>query len=245
MRKELSAFALGTGLLLSGCATTSFAPPEVTFATHDTLNLNAALLDIDVLAAKYRRAARETGDSRQAFEVPAFAATLGAITASALGAGTDVAIAAGAANTVFNSGKAYYAPKSKAQMYDSALSALYCIQQVALGVKPFADSAAGTDARALSNAVVGDDTAYYYLVRNAGRSVERALSHRLSNAGSLTDAESLAAEFEKKVKELEAARNKPQAGSIGALSAKVAGTTTTPLDTLQPELELCISRAKV
>lgn len=234
----------GLGFLLAGCATTSFAPPEVALTPPDTKNLDAAIGQIDTLITAYRKANRETSDSRQVFEMPAFFATLGAVTASAFGAGTDVAIAGATGNTIFNAGKAYYAPKAKAQMYDSALSALYCIQQVALGVKPFAHSAAPADLRSYGMLFVGDDSAFYYLVRNAGLSVERVLTNRLSNAGSLTDAEALTAELQKKIKEVEEARKK-QPAAAGYVAAASIPDTATVLKTMQADLELCVSRAKL
>lgn len=233
-----------SALALAGCATTSFAPPEVVMTAPATRNLDAAIIQVDALISAYRKASRETADSRQAFEVPAYVATLGAITASAFGAGTDVAIAAATGNTAFNAGKAYYAPKAKAQMYDSALSALYCIQQVALGVKPFAHSNAPDGMRALGTIFVGDDATFYYLVRNAGLSVERVLTSRLSNAGSLTDAEALTAELQKKIKEVEEARKK-QPPADGKFAAAAVPDTATVLKTMQADLELCVSRAKL
>jgi len=253
-RYRLIAALGGLGFVTVGCAPLSFAPPKVDLSTHPSPTLQDAITDVDAFILKYRKYAGSAADGRQFFEVPAFVAALGAVTATAFGAGPNVTLGSGAAGALLGGGKAYYAPKTKAEIYGSAYSALMCIQQVALGVKPFADAPA-TDLRGkFVREQQGDQLALYYLVRNAALSVERILMSRLSNVGSLTDAEGIAAQYQKTVKEkLDAEKAAPAQAS--ALNARMAlafnGAAVTSaeddlakINAMQPDLQLCVLRAK-
>lgn len=243
--------AVAGSLAFGGCATTSFAPPEVALPKRDAPLFGDAIADVDAFISKYRSSARSTVNGRQYFEVPAFLGVVGSVTSVAFGASPDVTIASGAAGALLNGGKSYYAPRDKAVMYSSALKALYCIQQTALGVKPFVEAASGTEAFAMAESANGSSSAYYYLVRNAALSVEDILLGRLSNAGSVTDAAGIAAEYEKQVKDLVKKRADAKAtlgGNAKARGLAFAGTMSEEdlarLNALQPQLQLCVLIAK-
>lgn len=259
MRRLLVIFGSAISLTLAGCATTSFAPPLVTIADPAD-PANPTLLDsikvVDGFIDKYRTQMRSAANGRQVFEVPPIVASVGAVAAAAFGAGTDVTIATGAGAALLGSGKAYYDPKAKAAIYDSAYGALLCIQQVATGVKPFADAAASSDNRAYAEAANGDSYAYYLLIKNAALNVERIAGRRLSNVGSLSDAEGIAAQYEKAVtekraKEAAAATDLPPSAGKRANFRGLTLSSTQPsvdelkrLNAMQPDLELCVLRAK-
>lgn len=154
---------------LSGCATTSFAPPQVRMdrevrATNSQTFFNAvctpsdlkgypeirrdtegALLLISNYVLVYRCQADRAAEGRQFFEVPGFLATAGGAVAAALGAATNVAIGAGAAGAVLAQGKSYYAPKDKAVVLNDGVGALLCVQNEAVGIDAYT-------LKALSNA---------------------------------------------------------------------------------------------
>ena len=154
---------------LSGCATTSFAPPQVrmdrevkaknsqTFfnaiCTPDKADTNrrihrnteGALLLISNYVLVYRCQADRAAEGRQFFEVPGFLATAGGAVAAALGAGTNVAIGTGAAGAILGQGKSYYAPKDKAVVLNDGVDALLCVQNEAVGIDAYT-------LKALSNA---------------------------------------------------------------------------------------------
>ena len=140
---------------LGGCATSSFAPPNVDLASatigtgggwgscRPTAAVPAEHLGRDGASARrlidnfilvYRCRAHAAANGRQAFDVPALLVGAGAATAVAVGAGADVAIAGGAATALLNGGRTYYSPAVKAAIYDSALDALLCIKTEAVGV---------------------------------------------------------------------------------------------------------------
>lgn len=255
MRRRCLVIAfVGASLATGACAPTSFAPPKVELSAHASPTLQDGIADVDAFIVKYRVYARSAANGRQFFEVPAFVAALGAVTATAFGAGPDVTLGSGAAGALLGGGKAYYAPKTKAEIYASAYGALMCIQQVALGVKPFADAPANDLRNAFVRAQQGDHTALYYLVRNAALSVERILMARLSNVGSLADAEGIAAQYQKIVKE-KLDNEKAAHAQAASLNARMAlgfdGTAITDAEddfakikAMQPDLQLCVLRAK-
>lgn len=141
------------GALLSGCATTSFAPPSVPITYNGdpqgsqtckeaaagarvNRDVRGAWKVIDTFMAAYSCSHDAAVNGRQWFDLPAFLSTTGAATALAVGA-TPVAtigIAGTAASSVFNAGKAYYDPTAKAAIYNQALSALECIRKASVGV---------------------------------------------------------------------------------------------------------------
>ncbi len=252
MRKKLFTGAMTIVMMASsGCATLSFAPPSVTLQSRPAPTFNDAMTDVDSFIVAYRKAARTAANGRTAFQVPAFVATVAAVTATALGAGPDVTIAAGGAAAIFGGGNAYFAPKTKASILHAGLTAMQCIQQVATGVAPFVTAAAATEARIAAEAANGNQEAHYYLIRNAAISVDTIVGDRLSNAGSLTDAQALASDYEKHVTELV---KKREAGPASVRKTMVAmsfagtsnlGDDALPkLNELQPKLQLCILVAR-
>ena len=161
-KRSILATAL-SGLVLSGCATTSFAPPSVNLENemavrgsnasvgarcmpNERLNAGKPIPIAQTVAGTqalinnfiylYRCSAHSAANGRQAFEVPALIVGLGTATAMAFGAPPDVAIGGGAATAGLNAGKSYYDPKLKAAIYDSALDALLCIKTEAVGIDP-------------------------------------------------------------------------------------------------------------
>jgi hypothetical protein len=151
---------IASGSLISGCATTSFAPPSVntgriiklsdadtvdgkpcSFANqtggkiHNTVAGARHLIDNFIL--KYRCTYRTLANGRRNFEIPAFVSAVGGAAAAAFGAGPNVAIGTGTGAAVFNGGKRYFAPQEKAAMINKALDALLCIKAEAVGVTPF------------------------------------------------------------------------------------------------------------
>jgi hypothetical protein len=149
-------------IFVSGCATTSFAPPivnmdkelgftrtqtffnatctpndNVTDAKNIYRTTEGALLLINNFILTYRCQAHRAAEGRQFFEVPGFIAAAGGATAAALGAGPNVAIGTGATNAVLGQGKSYYAPKDKAVVLDDGLDALICIKNEAVGIDAY------------------------------------------------------------------------------------------------------------
>jgi hypothetical protein len=149
-------------LMLSACATTSFAPPTLKYdmnfdygsgltnvnygcpgpgAPATTLpvkrDIQGAQQMIDNFVLSYRCAGRQAADGRQFFEVPSFLILTASAAATALGASPDVAIVATGANAVLNAGNAYYVPKEKAAVIDQSLDALLCVKTESVGVDAF------------------------------------------------------------------------------------------------------------
>lgn len=209
---------------LSGCATTSFAPPRVDFhqeMTNASLGADCRLiagkgnnLPHDVSGARalirnyfgaYECAMRATANGRQAFEVPAFLSLVGATTAVALGAGPNVAIAGGAGNSIFNAGNSYYAPREQTAILSDAFDAITCIQSEAVGISPTEIEAASEQQRlnrSMSAKVVGGGTVqvtsevqYYDMVSSKLGNVHAIATGRLAGRGSL-NAGNVASEIE-------------------------------------------------
>lgn len=149
-------------LAMSGCATTSFAPPVVNLEqelhvrrtqtffnatcsakpdpgdpSYFRRDTDGAMLLVNNFILTYRCQAHRAAEGRQFFEVPGFLTSAGAATAAALGAGPHVAIGAGATSAVLGQGKSYYSPKDKAVVLDDGLDALICIKNEAVGIDPF------------------------------------------------------------------------------------------------------------
>jgi hypothetical protein len=151
-------FLASIGFVLSGCATLSFAPPQVrmdrqVYADNEQSFFNAvctpnhaddnpiilhnvegALSLIDNYILTYRCQRDRAAEGRQFFEVPGFLALAGGATAAAFGAAPAVAIATGAGSAAFNSGKGYYAPQAKAKVLSDGVTAMLCIHNEAVGI---------------------------------------------------------------------------------------------------------------
>ena len=145
-------------LSLSGCATLSFAPPQVRhdrelYATNQQTFLNAtctpdhadtnpiihkdvdgALALVENYILTYGCQADRAAEGRQFFEVPGFLIAATAATAAAFGAGANVAIGAGAGELVLKHGHDYYSPKDKAEVFRAAFDAFNCIKREASGI---------------------------------------------------------------------------------------------------------------
>ena len=236
---------------LSGCATTSFAPPQVN--VHKAMNENSlgpgcrltthldARIDEDVNGAQslidnyldsYQCAMRLAADGRQAFEIPQFLALIGSTTALALGAGTDVAILGGAGNSVFAAGKNYYAPGEQTEILSDAVDALACIQAESVGISAFSIAATEEQQRMQMSAAGGGpivevsaELQYFKMVSSALVSVNRAATKRLSRRGSF-DVAGVAAEIEvlaKKIRDAEEAKKNPPKAAVPDPAAGGAG----------------------
>lgn len=72
--------AVAGSLVFGGCATTSFAPPEVVLEKRDAPLFGDAVADVDAFISKYRRSTRSTANGRQYFEIPALLGVVGSIT---------------------------------------------------------------------------------------------------------------------------------------------------------------------
>lgn len=164
--RTVTIFLAGSALALSGCASTSFAPPEVSLSrqmgeqsaaenclapagggaiAHD---VPGALLLIDNFLGAYRCTLRVAADGRRGFQIPSFLALVGSTTAVALGGGADWAIAGGAANSVFTAGNDYFDPVEQTEILDDAIEALDCVQMEAVGVQAFVTAPEAADAAA-------------------------------------------------------------------------------------------------
>lgn len=156
--KKTAIALLGSVFCLSGCAVTSFAPPQVRMdreviadnnqTSFDAVcspnnsndnaridrNTDGALLLINNYVLTYRCQADRAAEGRQFFEVPGALTALGAATAAAFGAGPGVAIGAGAAGVGFSKGQSYYDPKGKAVVFNDGLDAMLCIKNEAVGI---------------------------------------------------------------------------------------------------------------
>lgn len=149
-------------LTISGCATASFAPPEISYKktmNYDTNtsklcsdrrkgqtstdigeNFSGAMQVIDNFALGYRCAAREAAEGRAYFEVPAFLIGTTAVIGQTLGISEDATIGLAAATVAARQGNSYLAPQEKALLLNSALDAVNCIQLEAVGITGFGSS---------------------------------------------------------------------------------------------------------
>jgi hypothetical protein len=265
VRLCLSFFLLSTSVCLSGCATTTnparlsplqFSPPDVDIATGSSGRTRLGAVElIDRFLVEYRKAQSANADARQAFEVPAFIATLGAVAATAFGGGSNAVLAGGTANAALKGGNAYYAPKAKAAIYGNAHNAMTCIQSVALGAKPLEYEALVRNSLGVRGQE--EDATIYYLIRNGALKADEILRTRLSNAGSIIDLASIAAEYETAVKkELDARAAAEKARDAAADARKGKGFMLSVaagedekqraalITELQEKIQQCVLRAK-
>jgi len=202
----------------SACATTSFAPPVVNLERRleadssqicqpsagdtdvATPGVDSARSLINNFVLVYRCRAHEAANGRQFFQVPSFLSLVGATAATAFGAGPDVAIAGGMANSVFNAGNAYYAPQRQAEIFDGSLDALLCIKTEAVGINAYdigkldeeetpevADEEGG-GGEGDSAIHVSPSQQYYDMIQAALFSVERVTAQRLNVVGTFDPA---------------------------------------------------------
>lgn len=273
MKFRLTA-SLAALIALSGCATTSFAPPSVyenkaaaadgkcpvTEPTGDDVDndVTGALLIVDNYRLAYNCAFRDLANGRQAFEVPSALALAGGATAAALGAGADVAIATGAAASVLNRGNSYYAPKNKAQIVAAALDAVICIKREASGVggevkngaQPLVDLAKAAGAGAVD---LNPELQFFQLVTANLQTVHAILGERLMSVGSYSPS-AIADDIRKLSEELAKAEAATTTSNVRneLVSLKLAPAdgldaavrSQVSLKELAPKLELCTLRAK-
>jgi hypothetical protein len=274
--KKLAFLVTAVAIPLTGCATTSFAPPSVNLETEMKAegsnrrfsqwcmpvvrtvnddgqtsiaiqpNVEGARKLIDNFIYMYRCSAHRAANGRQGFEIPSFLSLVGATTAAAFGAGPNVAIAGGAANSIFSAGKSYYDPKMKAEIFDHSLDALLCIKTEAVGVDALEIQQLEASEKGLREQVaamlgsrrvsdksdelsVSPQKQYFDLVSASLLSVERVLAHRLSNVGTF-DPAGVVAQIEKLNREI---RNKGEDPAEGggesggdARNAEAGGSQT-------------------
>ena len=227
-------------LALSGCATTSFAPPRVDHhqkITNDSLGADCAVkvgkgpeLPENVAGARtlirnyfdsYECAMRTTANGRQLFEVPAFLSLVGSTTAVALGAGPNVAIAGGAGNSIFTAGNSYYAPREQTAILSDAVDAIACIQTEAVGISPTEIEAVSEQQKSFTRGRSGGggtievtvENQYFDMISSKLANVHAIAAGRLAGRGSL-NAGSIASEIEAlvdKIRKAEQAKNDPPA----------------------------------
>jgi hypothetical protein len=229
---------------------------------------------IDNFIYTYRCRAHSAANGRQGFEIPSLLIAAGSATALALGAPSEVAIGGGAATSVLSTGKNYYAPQAKAEIFDSALDALLCIKNESNGIDAISidtistaekGGAKGGQAKRNNLITISADERYYSAISAALLSVERVLARRLSVVGTfdpsgvVAEIKALTAEEEKvETESIKSAMGQANAllsdGSRGDNGAKLAAQSTTAakvaqtivkLDTLQPKLQQCVVRAKI
>jgi hypothetical protein len=270
---------------LAGCQTLSFAPPNVNLS-HEveatglsgcTITRTQDSIGPDVLGAlqltnnfivTYRCASREAADGRQFFEVPSFLAIAAAALGPSFGLNEDERLGLGAGAAIFNAGKAYYAPKEKAGILDSAIDALLCIKTESVGVSFFDTREATQDAQANDTRIrsplvvagsggiqIDVDRQYFEMVSASLFSVERILAQRLSNVGTY-DAEGIVAQIEKLQAERKTREDAANAGratqannllSTDSAVKSRAQSEVIRLEVaaLQPKLQTCVVRAKL
>jgi hypothetical protein len=229
------AFAIPAALLLSGCATVSFAPPSVNLAERvsspnstscssvpsttervdDHDDSESALFLIDNYLQAYGCALATASNGRQAFQIPSHLAALLGVAGAAFGGSSDLALGSGIAASTFNSANSYWAPQEKAAVIDSAYDALLCIRTEAVGID-YIDTTKSPDGGPPKIAVAGDSVKldpqwrYYGLISAALRQVDRITASRLRSIGKF-DPAGLVAEIEAlnmKIVEAEQAKKK-------------------------------------
>tara|TARA_R100001244_G_scaffold47550_2_gene42252 strand:+ start:2495 stop:3361 length:867 start_codon:yes stop_codon:yes gene_type:complete len=276
--------------MLGGCATTSFAPPSVNLTNvMETRGSNRSIgqscksfekladskpvpIEESVDGARslinnfillYRCRAHSAANGRQIFEIPSFLTAVGTITATAFGAGPNVAIAGGSAASILNGSKNYYDPKGKADIFDSSLDALICIKMEAVGIDGFSIKKIQDEAEKNSlkfqtrkNPVgveVGPETQYFDLVSSSLLSVERILAQRLSAVG-VFDPAGVVAEIKQLSDDIEEAnspaavadaQNKAQPLALSMAEKATAARTLLEINALKPKLQSCVVRAKL
>lgn len=154
------------GLALSGCTTTSFAPPDIEMRKKVTAieagtcvvrtesgevdeNVAGAMTLIDNVLASYHCASRDVANGRQAFEIPSFLALVAAgIGGPVYGLSENEVLAAGAYSAVMGRANSYFAPKDKANVLLAAIDGVVCIQNASVGYDYFDPYAGGSGAGA-------------------------------------------------------------------------------------------------
>lgn len=219
---------------------------------------------IDNFIYTYRCSAHSAANGKQGFEIPSLLIAAGSATALALGAPSEVAIGGGAATSLLSTGKNYYAPQTKAEIFDSAMDALLCIKNVSVGIDPItidAISAAeksgsrGLAAAAQKITTLSAEERYFASISSALLSVERVLAQRLRSVGSF-DPTGVIAEIKALTideKNIEMESEKSAMGQVEALnknapiaaSATKVAQTIVKLETIQPKLQQCVVRAKI
>lgn len=232
-------------IILPGCATISYAPPDVQIDQDE--NLVGSIQLVDAFIEKYRERANGAGNGRQLFDVPAIGAAIGAVTAAAFGAGTDVTIAAGAVGALTSAGKTYYDPNAKAEIYSDGLNALFCIQNVALELQPFSENTNAVQRLNLENDL--DDVRIFTAIKNAVLTVEENVRSRLKNTGATPDVESLTAELQAIVDKRNEAEDAAEdtANAMRNARVRVSAEDQQNLEKVRaliPKLEACAIRAK-
>ena len=268
---------LGATALLSGCVSTSFAPPDVdvynrmaagSLTTNCTLsgsnggaighNVDGALLLIHNFVNAYRCSMRAAADGRQPFEVLSFLSLVGSTAAVALGASPDVAIIGSGANSIFTAGSKYYAPQEQTEILSSAVDALLCIQTEAVGIAAFDSTVPREGEQAPEDDPGGSvevtvERQYFNMVAAALLSVERVATQRLSRRGSF-DAAGVVAEIELQMQRRAEAKAKEKQAEEGGDSrageeapefADSEALAVLRLEELRPQLQMCVTRAKV
>lgn len=217
MIKSVGLLAAGS-IALSGCVSTSFAPPEVNIYRQmnsasltaecrlsgtDTgdikHNVDGALWLIHNFVNSYRCSMRAAADGRQPFEIGSFLSLAGSTAAVALGASPDVAIIGSGANSIFTAASKYYSPQEQTEILSSAVDALLCVQTEAVGIAAFESTVAREGEEAAEDGgpsvEVSVERQYFNMVTASLLSVERVAAQRLSRRGSF-DGAGVVAELE-------------------------------------------------
>jgi len=246
--KKLAIFST-TLLFTASCATVSYSPPYISIdqSKDQSKNLPAAIALVDTFIKEYRKRANGAGNGRQIFDIPAIGAAIGAVAATAFGAGANVTIAAGAVGALTGAGKAYYAPNMKAEIYSDGLNALICIQQVSLDLQPFSEAARETAKLNLDDEL--ENVRRFTAIKNAVLIVEANVRTRLNKSGSTPDVSSLTSELQEIIEKRKAAEEAAaaEAGNIrtgGVALSEIDRRNLTNSFALVPKLEACAIRSK-
>lgn len=197
-------------MLLSGCASTRFAPPFVSVdrAMSNTQTSGTACaygialfkpgnpIQPDLEGAQqiisnylriYRCAADDTANGRSFFQATSLVGVGGAAIAMALGAGPVVGIAAGGGSALLTSGNGYFAPAAKAAVYVKAIDAIACIQRESLDTAAYAAPKDINKANETRDSGTGGypwSLQYFALVKTSLVDVENIARQRVMNVGS-------------------------------------------------------------
>ncbi len=231
--KRLTLAVLGILPTLSGCATFSFAPPNVNTSQHvetagnricafnprvgervnDPNDLLSTFRLIDNYSLAYRCAVSQASNGRQAFQIPSFLSALVGVAAGAFNGSRDLAVGAGIAASTSNSANGYWAPQEKAGVLDSAFDAVLCIRTEAVGIRFFESRDVPAAVAAGSEIEVPVEWRYHAMISAALFQVDRIVASRLRSQGKF-DAAGLVAEIEaltKKIDDAEKAKNPGEA----------------------------------
>jgi hypothetical protein len=188
--------------------------------------------------------------------VPSFLSLVGAAAAVAFGAGENVAVAGGVANSIFTAGKAYYVPQQKAGFLNRARHAVHCIGNESVGIAaytiPVGDKDEGNARgrrRGGGSISLPFELQYYRMVENALRSVDTILADRLNTLGTY-DPAGIASQIKTLNDEIRQAEEERKDVQEGRSRSRRTGTREAELaqlelDVLQPKLQECVVRAKM